>query len=124
MKNIFAVIISCILFSAFAVGHVLVSLHYWTEENAALDGLIANILQPMFVLAAGYLCVRLSTVKKWWFAVAFAITIYILIAFSVEVFGPGLSISNWGWAALKIPIGLVVFSLLGGGIYQYSKAKH
>lgn len=124
MKNISAVILSCVLFSTLAVGHIVVSSNYWTEENAALDEFIANILQPMFVLASGYLCVRLSSIKKWWFAAAFAVSIYILMVFYVEVFGPGLNVSNWGWAALKVPVGLIVFSVLGGGIYQYSKAKH
>jgi hypothetical protein len=37
--------------------------------------------------------------------------------------GPGIDFSTWGLAAMKVPAALAVFSLLGGGIYQYYSTK-
>ena len=124
MKNIIAVLLSFILFSVLITGHLSVSLYYLNEVNPKLDSYLANILQPILVVIAGYVCVSLSSTKKWWFSGAFALTTYIFFAICAVLFGPGLDVSNWGLSALVVPVGLVVFSLLGGGIYQYKSAKH
>jgi hypothetical protein len=106
-----------------ALAHVLILLHYWSEEKSAIDSYLANIVQLLLIVIAGYICVKISNVKKWWFAGFFAITTYILLTVYLIFLGPGIDFSTWGLAAMKVPAALAVFSLLGGGIYQYYSTK-
>jgi hypothetical protein len=124
MKNIITVFISTLFFGVLALAHILISLHYWSEEKSAIDSYLANIVQPLLIVIAGYICVKISNVKKWWFAGFFAITTYILLTVYLIFLGPGIDFSTWGLAAMKVPAALAVFSLLGGGIYQYYSTKH
>jgi len=124
MKNLIAVFVSFLLFTALFLAHLFVSFHFLSEERPTIDNYVADILQPIFVVLAGYFCVKLSSIQKWWFSGVFAITTYILLFLYVVFFGPGLDLENFGLAGIKVPAGLAAFSLLGGGLYQYVSAKH
>jgi len=124
MKNIYAIIIACFLFLALFLGEIGISLYFWTEENYEVLGYIGLVLYPMFLIVCGFVSVKYSAKRRWWFSLLFAVSAYMLALLLPVIFGTGLNITSWGISAVITPVAMLIFSGLGGGVYHYIASKH
>ena len=99
-------------------------MYFWTEENYEVLGYIGWVLYPLFLICCGFVAVKFSAKRRWWFSLVFAVVAYCLVLLLPVVVGTGLKFNNWGIAALLTPVGMLLFSGLGGGIYHYIAVKH
>jgi len=124
LKDLYALTIACVLFGILSFGQISLSLHFWTEDNYEILGIIALVLFPLFVTICGFIAVRLSAVRRWWFSLLFAAAAYALLVLASVSTGTEPNFGNWGLAALRTPLIMLVFSGFGGGIYHFVAAKH
>lgn len=124
MKNVYAILIACFLFSVLFLGEIGISLYFWTEENYELLGYIGWALYPIFLIACGFVSVKYSASQKWWFSLVFASAAYVLVLLLPVIGGTGLNFTNWGISAIVTPVAMLIFSGLGGGIHHYVAVKH